>query len=683
MPQLQVAAKKMRASLQNKQRGLVAVGVISLLAALVLQMTLSVSRESPTWDEGDHIFAGYRSLTHMDFGLNPEHPPLVKMLAAAPLLSMPLKVPEVRNRSFMHEAFLDGKEFLFGNDADAMMFRARMTASILTILLALLVFLAAREFFGTGAAFIALTLLAFEPNLLAHGARVTTDAGLSCFMFAAIYAFYRYVKVPSAWRLAVVGLAAGLALAAKHTGILVIPMLALLAICEVVRARLAKPRYSEGPVGTARYAGRLAASVIASVIIAVGVLWASYGFRFAARPDGLQLNPGFAEYIGQLKPFEAHLLSFAAQWRLLPESYLYGLAAVRLSAEAYTSFLLGTVYPHGVWFYFPVTFAIKSTLAFLVLLAISIFAIAARKVTGAREILFLTVPPAFHLMVAMSSKMNIGVRHILPLYVFLAVLIAGAAWSLMRADRRWRYLVAAMLLFHVFSSVRSFPNYMAYSNELWGGPSQTYKYLTDSNVDWAQQLKATKKYLDQRGIKECWFAYFGQGVLEPHYYGIPSKPLLTADSLWMNERIDVPPAIDGTVLVSAGVLSGFEFGPGALNPYRQFQLLRPVAVIDDAVFVFEGHFEIPLASALGHAQHAMALLDGKQPDAALAEAQAAVALAADSVTTQAALGDALTALNQPDEARQAYQRALELATTVEPEFQVSWIPPLKAKLALK
>jgi 4-amino-4-deoxy-L-arabinose transferase-like glycosyltransferase len=620
--------------LQNKERVLVTLGVVGLLAALVLQLGLSVSRESPTWDEGDHIFAGYWSLTHKDFGLNPEHPPVVKMLAAAPLLSMPLKVPEVQNRFFMREAFLDGKEFLFANDADAMMFRARMTASILTVLLALLVFLATREFFGTRSAFIALTLVVFEPNLLAHGARVTTDAGLSCFMFATIYAFYRYVKAPSAQRLVVVGLATGLTLAAKHTGILVIPMLALLAICEVLRVRLGKQRYSEGPGGTGRHAGLLAVSLITSVVIGVGVLWASYGFRFAARPYGLQLNPGFAEWVGQLKPVEAHLLSFAAQFHLLPESYLYGLAAVRLSAETYTSFVLGTVYPHGVWFYFPVSFVIKSTLAFLVLLTISIFAIATRKLTGAREILFLTVPPAFYLMVAMSSKINIGVRHILPLYVFFAVLIAGAAWRLMRSDRRWRYVVAALLLFHVFSSVRSYPNYMAYSNELWGGPSQTYKYLTDSNVDWAQQLKSTKQYLDGRGIKECWFAYFGQGVLEPHYYGIPSKPLPTADSLWMNERIDVPPTIDGTVLVSAGVLSGFEFGPEALNPYRQFQQLRPVAVIDDAVFVFEGHFEIPLASALGHAQHAMVLLEGKQLNEALVEAQAAVALAPDSVTTQ-------------------------------------------------
>src|SRR5258707_12970317 len=98
----------MTGSLQNKQRGLVALGVIGLLAALVLQLTLSVSRDSPTWDEGDHIFAGYWSLTHKDFGLNPEHPPVVKMLAAAPLLTGPLKVPEVKNRFSMQEAVLDG-----------------------------------------------------------------------------------------------------------------------------------------------------------------------------------------------------------------------------------------------------------------------------------------------------------------------------------------------------------------------------------------------------------------------------------------------------------------------------------------------------------------------------------------------------------------------------------------------
>src|SRR6266850_7305187 len=225
---------------RNKQGAWVTVGVFGLLIVLGLQLALSVRRESQTWDEGDHIYAGYMSWKTADFGLNPEHPPMVKLLATMPLLSLPLKVPTLQDRFFKEEAFLDGKDFLYKNDADMILFRTRMAAAILTLLLALLVFLATKEMFGTGAAFIALTLIVFEPNLLAHGALVTTDAGLSCFMFASIYAFYRYVKDPSVARLIIVGIVAGLALATKHTGLLVFPMLTLLALCEVVRNRKVK-----------------------------------------------------------------------------------------------------------------------------------------------------------------------------------------------------------------------------------------------------------------------------------------------------------------------------------------------------------------------------------------------------------------------------------------------------------
>jgi tetratricopeptide (TPR) repeat protein len=181
-------------------------------------------------------------------------------------------------------------------------------------------------------------------------------------------------------------------------------------------------------------------------------------------------------------------------------------------------------------------------------------------------------------------------------------------------------------------------------------------------------------------VKQGWFAYFGQGVLDARYYGIPLKPLPTADSLWIGERIQVPHVIEGRVFISASVLSGWEFGPGPLDPYVQFQRLKPVDVIDHTVFVFEGSFEIPLASALGYAQNAGALLAENKPDVALAEARLSVALAPDSVSTQAALGDALAALGRDDEARSAYARALDLARKVEPEFQKGWIPVLEQKL---
>ena len=663
----------------TRRSAIIVVGVAGLLTMLFLQLALSVRQESQTWDEGNHIFAGYRSWTNADFGLNPEHPPLVKLLATVPLLPLPLQTPKLQDRDFKLEAFLDGKEFLYQNDADMILFRTRMAAAVLTLLLALLVFLAAKEMFGTGAAFVALSLIVFEPNLLAHGAVVTTDVGLSCFMFAAVYAFYRYVKAPSVARLIMVGVAAGLALAAKHTGLLVFPMLILLALCEVALNRRVKDERMAA-LAKAKPAARLAVALVITGIIAVGVLWAFYGFRYGARPAGLQLNPSLADYTQQLKPREAKAVLTLAHWHLLPESYLYGLTDVRWVADSMQTYILGKVYPHGVWFYFPVAFAIKSTLAFLILSLLAVGAIATRKLNQWREILFLTVPPAFHLAVAMSSGLNIGVRHILPLYVFLSALIGGAAWALIRSNRRWGYVIALLLLFHAISSLRVFPSYIAYANELWGGPANTYRYLSDSNTDWAQQLKATKQYLDKRGVKDCWIAYFAQGLVDPAYYGIPCKPLRTVITPWLHTSIEAPATIDGPVLISAGTLSGFEIGPGALNPYDQFQKLQPTAVIEYVIFVFDGHFSIPLASALAHEQRAREFLAAKQIDRAREEAEAAIAVYPDCVPSQVLLGDMMMIMKRPIEARAAYEKALTLAQTVEPEFQLQWIPTLKQKL---
>jgi 4-amino-4-deoxy-L-arabinose transferase-like glycosyltransferase len=550
-----------------------------------------------------------------------------------------------------------------------------MAASFFTLLLLVLVFLAAREMFGTVAGFIALGLLAFDPNLLAHGAVVGTDAGLSCFMFASVYAFYRYVKAPSAWRLVIVGIASGLALTVKHTGILVFPILFLLATVEAMR------REAVG-VSRARRVGKLAFALVVIAAIGVTILWSAYRFRYAARAEGRQINPPLAEFVqGLSRPREAHLLQTVARFHLLPESYIYGLADVRIMSDFYTSFLLGKIYPHGVWFYFPLAFLIKSSLSFLILFLIALWAALVKRLIDWREFLFLTIPPVFHFLIAMSSGMNIGVRHILPIYLFFAVLIGGAAAKLIQRNRVWAYVVVALLVFQAVDTMRVYPAYLAYANELWGGPSNVHNLLSDSNADWAQQLKDVKTYLDRNGIKDCWFVYFGEGVIDSSYYGIPCKPLPTPDSLWVDEPANAPPTIEGTVLVSAGDLSGFEFGPAPLNPYEQFKSLKPSAVIDYGVFVYEGHFDIPLAASIGHSQKAESLLAAHQLPEALTEAQQSLSLAPEAVKPNALMGDVLTAMNRGDEAPPYYEKALRLAETVQPEFQVGWVEGLKKKLA--
>jgi tetratricopeptide (TPR) repeat protein len=181
-------------------------------------------------------------------------------------------------------------------------------------------------------------------------------------------------------------------------------------------------------------------------------------------------------------------------------------------------------------------------------------------------------------------------------------------------------------------------------------------------------------------VKNCWFVYFAEGVVDAHYYGIPCKPLPTADSLWTNEPMDVPASIDGPALISGSNLSGFEFGPGSLNPYEQFKTLRPTAVLQYGVFVYDGHFEIPLAASLTHSQKAGDFLVANNFPAALSEAEQAVALALQNVNANSILGDVLIKLNRTNEARASYERALHLAKTIEPEFRTGWIADLQKKL---
>jgi 4-amino-4-deoxy-L-arabinose transferase-like glycosyltransferase len=660
---------------QNPRRNLIAAIAALFVLGFFIHLILLARATSLTWDEADHTYAGYMSWRHADFGINPQHPPLVKYLATLPLLSMHLEEPTRQDRPYRLEEVLNGRNLLFRNDADTISLRTRIAASLLTVLLVILMFLFTQEMFSSNAGLIALALVTFDPTLLAHGAVVTTDAGQACFMVAAIYAFYRYVKSPTNARLILTGLATGLALASKHSAVLLFPTLATLAALEVL-ANKQSPR--------TKLALRYIASLAIITAVSIVVLWASYGFRFAARPEGFHLNPSFSAMLQRVpSATDAHALALAERLHLLPESYLYGFAHVLIMSRAFTTYLLGTIYPHPIWFYFPIAMVIKSTLTFLILLVIALWAIATGKVSHRRELAFALVPAAIYMIFAMAGGMNIGIRHILPVYIFLIIAIAGATAALIERNRRWLYVTAALLIFQAISVTLTFPGYVAYANEAVGGINNVHNLLSDSSSDWGQQMKSVRRYLERNNIHQCWFIYFGEGVIDPNYYNLPCKYLPTADGLHFPDPIDTPTSIDGPVLVSASVLSGFEFGPGALNPYEQFKHLTPAASIDGGVFVFNGHFEIPLAAALTHVQRAELLLKQNQLPQALTEAQQALALAPDSARTNLTMGEVLDASNQRTEARPYYERALQIAQTVEPRFQESTLKTLQHRLAEK
>jgi 4-amino-4-deoxy-L-arabinose transferase-like glycosyltransferase len=646
-------------------------GLLAIQAVLVVTL---VHRESLTFDEDNHMFAGYMMWKTGDYGLNPEHPPLVKLLAAVPVLGRKLWVPPLHGWPFKKEAYLDGRDWLARNDGAAqhLVFRMRLAVGLLAWGLSLIVFFAAREWFGTRAALIALTLLVFDPNIMAHSALVTTDMGVSLFFLASIYALYRYVTRPSVMRLLAAGLAAGLLAATKHSGILFIPMVLPVLAYEVARAEKGK---------RLRLALRLCGAFAAIVVIASAVLWAFYGFRYAARPASLTMNPTFAAYTERLSPLDRGGLHAVARMHLLPESYLMGLADVKHMAESYPTYIFGRVHAHGVWYYFPAVILIKSTLGLLGLNALALGAALSRKLRRTREAIWLLTPGAVYLLIAMTSGIDIGARHILPLYAMAAIFAGAGAAALVACSRRWAWIVTVLVAAHIASSLFAFPNQIAYANEAWGGARSAHNLLSDANVDWGQELYQVKAWQDRHPGEECWFAYFARPEVDPATYGIHCHALPTVDTLWLGGWEITPPVLHGAVLISAGDLSGCEWVSGQLNPYFDFQKLRPDETIDDSVFVYYGDLHAEKAAAFDRMLAVWQMLGQRQAQQAVALAQQAVAFAPGDMFAEMALGDAEAATGDRGNARAAWQSALAAAQAMEPDAQSAWVPDLERRLS--
>ena len=643
---------------------------------IILQMILVaiiVHGESLTFDEGDHIFAGYMMWHSGDYGLNPEHPPLVKLVATLPLLQENLWLPPLQQRWFKSEAYRDGRDFMERNDGPRhrLLFRMRLAAGVFAVGLSVMVFLMGSKLFGESAGLLALLLVVFEPNVMANSDLVTTDMGVACFFLATIYCFYRYARQPSVIRLLLTGLAAGLTLSAKHSGILLAPMLLGLTLVEIACAERRRHK---------RMAGILSGGFAAIVVLAVVVLWAFYGFRYAARPAGLLMNPTLSEYAAPLTGMNGWVIGHVANWRLLPESYLMGMTDIHYAAQQYPIFLLGHDYAHGVWWYFPVALSIKTTLGLIGLEVLAGIALIGRQLRHGRELAYLVVPGAIYLGVAILSGMNIGTRHVLFLYPLAALLAAAGVTALAQHSRRWLWIGGGLVAFHVISAMAIFPAEMAYGNEAWGGTANTHKYLSDSSVDWAQQLPHIKQWVDAHPGEECWLAYSAYPDLRPQAYGIPCHPLPTAHTEWEILPTEVPETIHGNLLLSADDLEACDWPSDQLNVFERFRWMPMAEQIDHSVFVYRGDFHVQEAAALGAVQKSNILLRKNRPEEALVAAEKAVALQPGNLLAQMALGDAQSALGDKNGARAAYELALAAAHRLEADAQPLYVPDLEQKL---
>jgi hypothetical protein len=489
-----------------------------LVAALVgLQAGLAVHAlrgHSATFDEGAHLPAGYTHLALGDHRLNPEQPPLVKLLAAAPLLAVgpEIRVTDVSWTRARQWEF--GRRFLYRwNDADRLLLLGRLPVVALASCLVVFVFLAARRSFGLPAAVAASALAALSPDVLAHGALVTTDLGFALFFFLAVIGFDRLLERASAGRLVAAGLATGAAFATKFSAPILFAVFVLLGL----RAAL-----TEAPLVERRARlGRLALQLGAVAAIALVLVWAAYGFRAALSPD-----PALrAELSGRLAAAHAgaieRVVAFAGRTGIVPEDYARGMLFVAEHSAARPTFLMGELSDHGFPHYFAVSFLLKTPVPLLLLTAVAL--VRAPRLRR-RDAALVFIPVAVYLAATATRGLQIGHRHLLPIYPFL-FLAAGEAAAALRAWRapRGAVLAAALALWYAGGTLLQHPHHLAYFNEIAGGPRNAWRLLVDSNLDWGQDLKRLAEWMRAHDVPRLKLSYFGSA--DPAYYGIEHEAL--------------------------------------------------------------------------------------------------------------------------------------------------------------
>ncbi len=530
--------------------------VIALLAILVLLEVTSSVQESQTIDEGVHLAAGYSYLKTGDFRLNPEHPPLLKELAAFPLLFFGDKI----NQPFGSETWSDANQWLFAKEilyeselsADTILLLGHIPIMLLSVLLGIFVFKWSRELFGIYGGLLALTLYCFSPTIIAHSRYVTTDVGMAAFYFITIYYFYKYLKERKKSQLILSALFCSFAIVSKFSALFLFPTLLLIFAVALIHQRHSKP--------FARPLKILCVNISIFLGIIILIIWAVYGFEIKKPIDDQKVQNLYVlqdtildeDRIDTLRTEEQKLISITdtatqsgknIQWlaQNIPiPAYTYFKGAITLLLHNYnghTAYLMGDYTDYGWWYYFPIAFLVKTPTALfvfllLLLLTYSVYITRGKHYQPLRSIFFriplhiyvITITIGIYTAFSLAGNLNIGVRHIIPLYPFIYVSLGSLAVSKFWAFKKIQAIIISMLvLYYLSSSILIYPHFLAYFNDISGGPENGPSYLVDSNIDWGQDVKKLQKYLQKNNISYVCMSYFGQTKLE--YYDIDFRYL--------------------------------------------------------------------------------------------------------------------------------------------------------------
>lgn len=585
-------------------RRLCLASIVVTLCALHAWMAASVSRTfSTTFDEIAHLTAGYAYWTHGDFRFQPENGNLPQRLAALPLLARDVTFPPATGEIWRTaNIWRLGYDFFYesGNDLPGLLAAGRAMNALLSGMLCCCIFIWARSLFGTRAGLLALLFAVFCPAFLAHGGLITSDTAAALGFAIATLAWWRLLHKISVPRLLAAGLGAGFLAISKYSVVLLAPIAAILLIVRLARPAplaLAWGRRIFRVAGPARLP-ILAGASIAAMLLSVLVIWSAYDFRYSAAPLNASSDAAFTQswdYVLLKTPAPAaalsdtdhidpapgpiqHIVGWARQHRLLPEAWLYGLTFVEIHSRGRMAYFAGEYRLTGWTSFFPVAFLVKTPLPALTLMALGTVGItlaAVRRHASVYRLLPLVVLVGVYAGFSLTSKLNIGHRHLLPLYPSLYMLAAGGAILLARRHRAWLGIFTALAFWHVGDSLRIRPDYLAYFNPISGGPANAHRLFVDSSLDWGQDLPRLKHWLDANaGDLPVYLSYFGTG--NPAHEGIQATRI--GDALFdLGPRHTVPELRPGIYCISATMFSQVYTGrmhPWSAQNERDFQILR-------------------------------------------------------------------------------------------------------------
>jgi len=503
--------------------------VIIVVIAVILAIT-SVWNDSPIVDEIPHIGAGYSYIATGDHRLNPEHPPLAKDLAGISLKIAGIKdAPAFESKYWTEDVngqWNFGRKLIFnsGNDAIRLVRFAKMPQLIFFVLSAIIIFAWTRRMYGYLAALIALFLFSFSPTVLAHSRFVTTDMPALFGILIATFFFIHYLEKPTKKNLWLAGIIFGVAQLTKYSVFLLIPFFIVIAVFFVLL------KLEKSKIRNALLAMRN--TIIVIIIGYIFVVWPVYYFHTWNYPPELQQTHTkelLTTYGNRNIAEPVIYLANKPAIRGLAEYGLGLLMVTQRSVGGNTTYFMGEVRNWAWKEYFPVVYFIKEPLAFWGLLTLALFAWSINlkfhnpKSTIRNCIkwsqnhfteLTMLLWIALYWYTSITSNLNIGVRHLMPVYGFTFILLSGALVKICTSLNRkslfaFCFLLFALLGSYLFENLKVYPYYLTYFNQIAGGPSGGYRYVVDSNIDWGQDLKRLADWVEKNDIKKINFDYFG------------------------------------------------------------------------------------------------------------------------------------------------------------------------------